>query len=154
MTEPNDATPGRGADDDSGWVTTRMGPAGLRADITARTHAFTTDEPISAGGTDTGPTPYEYLLAALSGCTALTLRMYADRKGWPLEAVEVRLRSGRSHKADCENCATTPAGITKLDRKIELKGPLTDEQRTRLLQLADRCPVKQTLARSISIEDV
>ncbi len=101
-----------------------------------------------------GPTPYEYLLTALSGCMALTLRMYADRKKWPLESIEIQLRSGRSHKVDCETCEQTPAGITRLDRKITLSGPLTDEQRTRLLQIADRCPVKQTLTRGIAIEDV
>jgi putative redox protein len=141
-------------DDEAGsWVSTHVG-SGLRAQTTTRSHTLTTDEPLVSGGTDTGPTPYEYLLTALSGCMALTLRLYADRKGWPLESVDVRLRGGRSHKADCETCEVAPAGITTIDRKITLSGPLTDEQRKRLLQLADRCPVKQTLARGIVVTDV
>ena len=106
---------------------------------------------MALGGTDEGPTPYELLLGAIGGCTAITLRMYADRKGWPLEGVEVRLRTARSHERDCERCETETVGIDTLEREVELAGPLTDEQRRRLLAIADRCPVKQSLERGIRV---
>jgi uncharacterized OsmC-like protein len=140
------------ADDESGrWVTARIGRGGFRTQLSARTHTLTADEPLSFGGTDLGPTPYELLLGALSGCMAMTLRMYADRKRWPLEGVEVAMRSARSHEPDCEQCETETVGITRIERTIELAGPLSDEQRRRLLQIADRCPVKQTLERGIQV---
>jgi putative redox protein len=102
---------------------------------------------------DGGPTPYDFLLASLGACTAMTLRMYASRKGWPLEEAVVRLRNARSHAADCENCETQAVGIRRLERRIELKGALSDDQRDRLLAIADRCPVKQTIERGIRIEN-
>jgi putative redox protein len=112
------------------------------------------DEPIPLGGTDLGPTPYEYLLTALGSCTVMTLRIYADRKQWPLESATVHLRSGRSHERDCEDCEKEKVGIGLIDRKIELTGPLTEEQKTRLLEIADRCPVKQTVERGIRVTTV
>lgn len=148
------AAPADPATEGGGWVTTHVGASGFRADVQARNHGLVVDEPLSVGGTDEGPTPYEYLLTALGGCMAMTLRMYADRKGWPLEDVRVRLRVSRSHERDCEHCATEKVGITRIDRELELSGPLTDEQRARLLQIADRCPVKQTLERCIRVESV
>ncbi len=138
-------------DEEKGWVTTEVGAIGFRADLTARDHQFAADEPTAAGGSNTAVTPYELLLGALGSCTAMTLRFYADRKKWPLEGVRVRMRSSRSHGADCANCETEAVGITKLDREIELLGPLTDEQRDRLLLVADRCPIKQTLERGIKV---
>ncbi|MEJ7813038.1 MAG: OsmC family protein [Gemmatimonadaceae bacterium] len=143
-----------GTDDGGRWVTARVGPRGVRADISAGAHDWIVDEPLAVGGTGAGPTPYDYLLSAVSSCMAITLRMYADRKGWPLEGASVRLRTARAHRADCANCETTEVGITRLERQIELVGPLTDEQRQRLLQIADRCPVKQTLQRGMEIETV
>jgi putative redox protein len=134
------------------WVSTKVGSPGYRADVTARAHNFVIDEPTALGGTDAGPTPYEYLLGALSGCTAMTLRLYANRKGWPLESVEVKMRTSRSHEIDCENCEKTAVGITRIERKVEMLGSLTDEQKQRLLEIADRCPVKQTLERGIKVE--
>lgn len=149
MTEPTSAVT---TDTDGGrWVTTTVGGPGYRADVNARTHNFVIDEPIALGGTDAGPTPYEYLLGALSGCTAMTLRLYANRKGWPLESVEVKMRTSRSHEVDCENCEKTAVGITRIERKVEMRGALTDEQKQRLLEIADRCPVKQTLERGIKV---
>ena len=134
-----------------GWVTTRIGPSGYRCEVHAGRHAFVVDEPLSVGGTDEGPTPYDCLMAAVGSCTAITLRMYADRKGWPLEGVSVRLRTASSHATDCQNCATDEVGMMRIEREMELEGPLTDEQRTRLLQIGDRCPVKQTLERGIRV---
>ena len=140
--------------DDEGWVSASTGPVGFRTEIRSGPHALVADEPVALGGTGGGPTPYEYLLGALSGCMAMTLRMYADRKGWPMERVHVRMRTARSHEPDCEACESQSVGISRIERRIELAGPLTDEQRRRLLSIADRCPVKQTLARGIRIEDV
>jgi putative redox protein len=139
--------------DDAGgrWIAARIGPSGYRVDVDAGSHAFVVDEPVAIGGTDAGATPYEYLLGALSGCMAITLRMYADRKGWPLDGVVVRLRTTRSHAADCENCETETVGLARIERQIELSGRLNDEQRKRLLDIAGRCPVKQTLERGIHI---
>src|SRR5215213_2479896 len=114
----------------------------------------TTDEPVALSGSGTGPTPYELLLGALGGCMAMTLRMYADRKRWPLHAVRIHLRTERAHEEDCEKCETEEVGMPRVARRIELDGPLSDDQRARLLQIADRCPVKQTLQRGILIETV
>jgi putative redox protein len=141
-------------DDSATWVRATVAAQSLRADIEARGHSIIADEPVSFGGTDAGPTPYEILLAALSSCTAMTLRFYAKRKSWPLESVSVSLRSGRIHEKDCEHCATEPVGISHIQRKVEMTGPLTDEQRDRLLQIADRCPIKQTLEHGIHVESV
>jgi putative redox protein len=133
------------------WVSARAGASGFRTDLRVRSHTLVADEPGDLGGTDAGATPYELLLAALSSCTAMTLRMYADRKRWPLESVEVRLRTASAHEPDCELCAEEDVGITRVEREIDLAGPLTDEQRTRLLAVADRCPVKQTLERGVRV---
>jgi putative redox protein len=84
----------------------------------------------------------------------MTLRMYANRKGWPLESIDVQLRIARSHEPDCENCESSAVGITRIERKIEFHGALSDEQRARLLQIADRCPVKQTLERGIAVQTI
>ena len=141
-------------DKDAGsWVSARVGASGFRVELQARGHALAADEPAGLGGTDAGPTPYELLLGALSSCTVMTLRMYASRKRWPLESAVVQLRSAHSHEVDCEHCETEPVGIGRIERRIELAGPLTDEQKTRLLQIADRCPVKQTLERGMKIVD-
>lgn len=136
------------------WVTSRVGAKGFRVDVLTRTHTLITDEPTPLGGTDEGPTPYEYLLTALGSCMVMTLRMYADRKGWQLTSATVQLRSGRSHEVDCEHCEDEDVGIGRIERRIELDGALTEEQRARLLQIADRCPVKQTLERGIRVETI
>jgi uncharacterized OsmC-like protein len=133
------------------WVAASIGRSRYRTTMEARTHFWVLDEPISVGGTDLGPTPYEAMLGALGGCTAMTLRMYADRKGWPLEAVSVRLRQSQVHELDCEDCETNEVGPHRLEREIELEGPLSDEQRSQLLAIADRCPVKQTLERGVKV---
>ena len=135
------------------WVTARIGAAGFRTEIETRAHRLPADEPVPLGGTDSGPTPYELLLGVLASCTAMTLRIYADRKGWPLAGAVVRMRSARSHEPDCEQCETETVGIGRIGRTVELSGALTDEQRQRLREIADRCPVKQTLERGMEIVD-
>jgi len=141
----------KGAAADAGWVTARTAGRGFRTEVTAGKHALVVDEPEDVGGSGDGPTPYDYLLTAIGACTAMTLRMYASRKGWPLEEAVVRFRTARSHAADCAECETKAVGVGRLEREVELRGPLDDEQRRRLLAIADRCPVKQTLQRGIEI---
>jgi putative redox protein len=126
---------------------------GLRTEMEAGGHELVADEPTSLGGTDAGPNPYDYLLAALGGCTAMTLRMYADRKGWPLESVTVRLSQDRIHATDCEECETKEGRIDRIGREIELAGPLEEKQRRRLLEIADMCPVHRTLESEVLVEN-
>ena len=138
-----------------GWVTARTaaGP-GFRTELrSAAGHEFVADEPADVGGGGEGATPYDYLLASLAACTAMTLRMYAARKQWPLDEAVVRLRVASSHAADCEDCMTKPAGVgpQRVERTVELHGALSEEQRTRLLSIADRCPVKQVLQRGLTV---
>ena len=122
---------------------------GYAQKIVARRHRLTSDEPIDLGGTDTGPTPYELLLAGLGACTSMTLRMYADRKGLPLEGVRVRLFHSKVHATDCAECETRVGKIDSIERVIEVLGPLTDEQRARLLEIANKCPVHRSLEAEI-----
>ena len=138
--------------DDARWVTSRIGRTGFHTNIHAASHHMIADEPVHVGGADRGPSPYEFLLAALGSCTVMTLRIYADRKKWPLESAVVHLRSMRSHEKDCEDCTTTDVDIGRIERRLELDGPLTEEQRSRLAEIADRCPVKQTLSRGIIVQ--
>lgn len=121
--------------------------------VTARRHALLTDEPVEAGGDDAGPTPYEFLLAALGGCTAMTLQLYARRKNMPLEKVAVELEESRVHAQDCRDCETTDGHITEIRRRIRLEGPLSPEQRQRLMEIAAKCPVHRTLTAEIKVRD-
>jgi putative redox protein len=125
---------------------------GLAQSIEIGDHRLTADEPVDAGGTDTGPNPYELLLSALGACTAMTVRLYAQRKGWPLEAVEVALHHERIHAEDCANCETQDGFLDKITKDISLSGPLDAEQRSRLTEISERCPVQRTLQREIVIE--
>lgn len=121
---------------------------GLRTEILADGFALIADEPASVGGTETGPTPYDLLAAALGACTTMTLRMYADRKDWPLEAALVRVRHSKVHAEDSARDAEgAPRGgkMDRFERELELIGPLDEEQRLRLLEIANRCPVHRTL---------
>lgn len=129
------------------------GGKGLVQTIEARGHQVTADEPADAGGDDAGPTPYELLLGALGACTAMTVGMYARRKSWPLESVEVHLSHERVHARDCEDCEQ-PDGTGYLDRitkRVSLQGPLDADQRARLLEISERCPVQRTLERPILV---
>ena len=120
--------------------------------VEAGGHVLVADEPIAAGGDDLGPTPYELLLAALGSCTAMTLRLYARRKGWRLERVEIRLSHGR-RPAGAADDAPLGERIDRIDREIRLDGPLDAVQRARLLEIAGRCPVHRTLLGRIEIVD-
>lgn len=128
-----------------GEVKARTARQGFTTELIAGRHAMIADEPHSVGGSDQGPTPYGYLLSALGACTAMTLRMYADHKKLDLEEVEVSLSHSKVHKADCENNESQRGKIDVMKRSIALKGNLTDEQRKRLIEIADRCPVHKTL---------
>jgi putative redox protein len=134
-----------------GVVVVRGAADGFAQEIVAGPHRFGSDEPAAAGGTDTGPTPYDLLLAALGSCTSMTVAMYARRKKWPLERVMVHLRHSRVHAEDCAACETDDAKITVIDLDIEFEGALAADQRTRLLEIAGRCPVHRTLTSTIQI---
>ncbi len=132
-------------------VVVRTGPTGFRTEILANGHPLVADEPLSVGGSNTGPSPYELLAAALGACTTMTLRMYADRKGWPLEEVEVRLEHEKIHCVDCAESSRGGSKIDHISRELVLEGPLNDEQRQRLVEIADRCPVHRTLHSEIEV---
>lgn len=125
--------------------------AGFAQEIVVGPHRLLGDEPTAVGGTDTGPNPYDLLLAALGSCTSMTVAMYARRKEWPLQAVIVRLRHARIHAADCESCETKEGLLDLVEREVELMGPLGEEQRARLLDIANKCPVHRTLTSEIDI---
>ena len=134
------------------WVVVRGSADGFAQEIGVGRHRITADEPITAGGKDTGASPYDLLLAALGSCTSMTIGMYARRKQWPLQDVTVRLQHSRIHAADCADCETKQGMLDKIDREIILTGPLSEEQRVRLLDIANKCPVHRTLTSEIRIE--
>ena len=132
-------------------VIVRGGAAGFAQEIEIGPHRLKGDEPAAFGGTDTGPSPYDFLLAALGTCTSMTISLYARRKGWPLENVTVSLHHSKIHAADCAECETKVGRIDRIEREIHLTGALTNEQRAKLMEIADRCPVHQTLTSEINI---
>jgi putative redox protein len=125
----------------------------LQHEATSRGHSIIVDEPKELGGLDGGLSPYEVLLAALGACTAMTVRLYAERKGWPLDDVAVDLSHDRVHAEDCAECETGEGSLSLIRRHVRLAGDLTDEQRARLHEIASRCPVHRTLAGPIEIHD-
>jgi uncharacterized OsmC-like protein/esterase/lipase len=135
-------------------VVVRTGMDGFVTEVMAGDHALLADEPVSVGGTNLGPTPYNLLLAGLGTCTSMTLRMYADRKGWDLKEVRVHLQHDKVHASDCEKCESDNAKIDQIDREIELIGNLSEEEKNRLLEIADRCPVHRTLHNEIHVKTV
>ncbi|MEA2906919.1 MAG: hypothetical protein QOI12_4306 [Alphaproteobacteria bacterium] len=147
MTQPHDAaTP-----PEAGVVVRETGEGRFQQEITAGRHRLLADEPVAAGGLDSGPGPYDLLLASLGACTSMTLRLYAEHKGLPLDQVTVRLRHGRIHAADCADCETKQGMIDRIERTITLAGHLDGSQRARLLEIADKCPVHRTLTSEIEI---
>jgi uncharacterized OsmC-like protein len=129
------------------------GDGALAQEIEIGVHRLRSDEPARAGGTDTGPTPYQLLLAALGSCISMTVSLYARRKGWPLDGVEVRLRHDKIHASDCADCETREGKIDRIVKDVRLQGALDDAQRARLLEIAGRCPVARTLQSEIQIVD-
>jgi uncharacterized OsmC-like protein/fermentation-respiration switch protein FrsA (DUF1100 family) len=121
-------------------------------DIYAGRHRLRADEPVSIGGADTGPTPYDLLLASLGACTAMTLRLYANEKRLPLTRVSVVLKHGRVHAADCAACETREGKIDRIERVVTLEGDLDDAQRAKLLEIADKCPVHRTLHSELRVD--
>ena len=136
---------------DVGSVIVRGSAAGFAQEIHAGPHRLHADEPVSAGGTDTGASPYDLLLAALGACTSMTVAMYARRKAWPLEEVTVHLRHAKIHAADCAECETKEGMLDRIERDIHFAGSLTEEQRSKLLEIASKCPVHRTLTSEIDI---
>lgn len=132
-------------------VLVKGGPSGFRQVILVGPHQLLADEAKTAGSNDEGPDPYEFLLAALGTCTNMTLRSYADRKGWPLQDVHTALSHVKSYAADCEHCEKPVAMVDRIERRIMLSGDLSAEQRERLLEIANRCPVHRTLTSKIEI---
>lgn len=114
-------------------------------------HEVISDEPDTMGGGDLGPDPYDLLLMSLGSCTAITLRMYADRKGWPLEEIYLELRHFRDHADDCVDCDDPSAMVDKIEKELIVKGDLTDEQIDRLLEISKKCPVYRTLIDELEI---
>lgn len=125
---------------------------GLSQSITAGAHRLIADEPVGAGGRDDGPTPYDLLLAALGACTAMTISLYASRKGWPVGGIRVELDHSRVHAHDCENCEQESAKIDYIRKRVTISGALSEEQRARLAEISERCPVQRTLLGTIRID--
>ncbi len=143
-TEPDSEAP-TGPSVGPGEVLVSEGSQRHAQNIVAGAHTLVADEPVSVGGRDAGPTPYDLLLSALGACTTMTLRMYADHKGWPLDHVAVRLKHDRIHAQDCETCESETGKVSRIERELHIEGDLDDDQRARLLEIADRCPVHRTI---------
>lgn len=150
---PGEHAGGRAAENiDEGEVLVREQDKKFTRQIIMARHALIADEPTAAGGTDQGPNPYELLLAALGSCTSMTVRMYANRKNLPLESIEVRLAHDRIHAEDCGECESETGMVDRIEKQIRLEGDLTDAERGRLLEIADKCPVHKTLLNEILIK--
>ena len=150
MTTDKPATTAAGQDP---WEAVVHGSAkGFAQEITAGGHQFLADEPRAVGGTDTGPSPYDLLISALGACTSMTVSLYARRKQWPLESVTVRLRHSKVHAAHCADCETKDGMLDHIERDVELRGDLSEAQRARLLDIANKCPVHRTLTSEIDIQ--
>lgn len=133
-------------------VTVRGKRTGFLQEVDAGRFRFQADEPREVGGTDSAPTPYDYLLAALGTCTSMTVGLYARKKQWPLEETIVSLHHSRIHARDCEDCETKVGMLDRIRLRIDLQGELSEEQRARLIEVAHKCPVHRTLTSEIKIE--
>lgn len=148
---PAVATPAAAASPGDAVHVVERGTGAYTVAVSAGRHSWLADEPASVGGDDLGPSPYEMLSAALGACTAMTLRMYARQKKWPLAKVGVTLRHSKIHAADCGECETAEGKVDRIERVISIEGELDDAQRQRLLEIADRCPVHRTLHAEVSV---
>jgi len=126
--------------------------SGFAQQIAVGPHRLNGDEPESVGGTGSGPSPYDFLLAALGSCTSMTVGMYARKKHWPLERVTVWLRHSKIYAADCSECEMKEGMLDRIERDVRFDGPLTAEQSSRLLEIANKCPVHRTLTSEINIQ--
>jgi uncharacterized OsmC-like protein len=126
--------------------------SGFAQEIVVGPHRLTADEPIDVGGKETGPSPYDLLLAALGSCTSMTISLYARARKWPLESVIVNLRHSKIHATDCRDCETKEGKIDRIEREIHLVGTLDENQRKKLLEIADKCPVHRTLDSELDIQ--
>ena len=131
-------------------IIAKIGKEKYETTLTSGKHKITADEPLTIGQ-DKGPTPYDLLLMALGSCVAMTLRMYADRKKWDLKEVKVVLKQNRTHAKDCADCESKEGFVHSIEKEIELIGNLDDTQRSRLIEISDRCPVNRTLLGEIKI---
>jgi putative redox protein len=125
---------------------------GFVQEIASGGHHFRADEPTTVGGTDSAPTPYDYVLAGLGACTSMTVGLFARRKKWPLDDVIVGLRHSRIHANDCADCETKEGMLDRIEIDVELKGALSDEQRAKLMDIASKCPVHRTLRSEMDIK--
>lgn len=132
-------------------VVAHIDDAGYKTELLANGFPLVADEPVEVGGTNAGPTPYDYVVSGLGACTAMTLRMYADRKGWPLEGVDVLLNHKKVHRDDCVEGEKKSRKIDLIERELVLHGPLEEKQRQRLTEIANRCPVHRTLEGKVEI---
>ena len=151
MTKISTATQADEANHTPAHVVVRGNAREFLQDVVAGKHQLRADEPADVGGTDAAPGPYDYLLIALGVCTSMTVGLYARRKQWPLENITVSLSHSRIHSRDCEECETKEGILDRIDTRVELTGPLTPEQRAKLLEIAGKCPVHRTLKSEINI---
>jgi uncharacterized OsmC-like protein/fermentation-respiration switch protein FrsA (DUF1100 family) len=139
------------ADSVQGVRVVEAGKGAFAQDIFTGRHVLRADEPLAVGGNDSGPNPYDFLLAALGACTAMTVRLYAARKQWPLERVAVELKHDKIHASECADCETKVGRIDQIEREVILEGGLDEVQRERLMEIANKCPVHQTLHAEVRI---
>jgi len=129
-----------------------LGDQKYKTVMTAGNHELISDEPENVGGKDEGPDPYDYLLMALGSCSVITMKMYAERKKWPVEDIYVEVRQHKAHAEDCKDCDDPKARIDKIEKEITVKGDLSDEQVQRLLEISKKCPVHKTLLSEVTID--
>jgi putative redox protein len=129
-----------------------LGNENYKTVMTAGNHELISDEPEKVGGKDLGPDPYDYLLMSLGSCSVITMRMYADRKEWPVEDIYIEMRHFKDHADDCEDCDDPKARIDKIEKEIIIKGDLSDDQIERLLEISKKCPVHRTLLNEVEIK--
>ena len=133
-------------------VIVRGDAKGFTQNVQVGPHQLTADEPVSYGGTDSGPSPYDLILAALGSCTSMTIGLYARKRSWPVDKITVSLWHSKIHAQDCDDCETKEGRIDRINLEIHLDGALNDEQRAKLMEIAGKCPVHETLTHEINIK--